>query len=897
MVRNVLLAAALVAAVAAPAQAGSAGQVAASPASPRDTTLLATGWRFSFGENRGAEAPGFDDSSWVTVDVPHTWNRVGYYHDARGPGSNRPETANKDQGIGWYRLGFATPTASRGKRVWLEFDAASRVAEVWLNGKRLGEHRGGFSRFRLDATDALRRDGPNVLAVRTDNTQPAANSSTADVFPLAGDFFVHGGLYRPVRMVVTDQAQIDMLDEGGPGVYARTTAISPAAAEIATAVKVRNQGSRRARLLVTTALVDAAGRTVARARRTITLPAGGVAETPGVLKVATPHLWQGVDDPYLYRLVAEVRANGQLVDSVSQDFGIRQMRFDPQTGFYLNGKPYALRGVGYHQDHEGKGWAISEADVAQDLATLRDMGATSIRLTHYQHGEPVHRLADRMGLVLWDEISLVSSWTIGQETEATPARKANALQQLRELIRQNYNHASVAVWGLANEVDFGISGPGFLTAPNGRANDPMPLLGELRRLANSEDPGRPTTLATCCEERGLGTEAQVPTAAAATELGGANRYFGWYYGQPSELGPHLDHLRTVRPNQPLALTEYGAGGAITMQSDDPLGAPADFRGRAQPEQYMNWVHEQNWAQLKDRKDLWATWLWAGFDFATTVRREGDADDINTKGLVTYDRRVKKDPFFFYRANWSTNPTVHITGSRYVDRAYAVTGIKVYSNAAATELLVNGRSVGTLAACPNMVCEWSDIRLQAGANTIVARGTFASGPVQDTVTWQLAGGSADSYRIDSGAILAARSGAGHFGSDTFFVGGEPGTVNTPGDYGRPAQAKEIAGSDDDALQATYREGDFEYGLPARPGSYTLRLSFIEPKEAAGARQFDVSVGGERKLAGFDVAATAGAPLALVQRTIPVQVGEGGVSIVFRGVKGKAIVSAVELLRAN
>lgn len=627
----------------------------------------------------------------------------------------------------------------------------------------------------------------------------------------------------------------------------------------------------------------------------MTIPSGQTGEAGLRLQVANPHLWQGVEDPYLYRFVSEVRSGAKLVDRVDQDFGIRQMRFDPRTGFNLNGKPYKLRGVGYHQDHEGKGWAISDDDVARDLAMMKDMGVTSIRLTHYQHGEPVHRFADRMGLILWDEVPVVSSWTFGMETEAAPALLANGQQQLRELIRQNSNHASVAVWGLANEVDFGNSAPGFVSAPNGKANDPMPLLAELQRVAKAEDPARPTALTTCCEERLFGQDMQIPVTAAAADLGGGNRYFGWYYGQPSDLGPHLDRLRTLRPDQPLSLTEFGAGGAITMHSDDPLGGAVDFRGRNQPEEYMNWFHEQTWAQLENRQDLWATWLWAGFDFATTVRREGDADDINTKGLITYDRRVKKDAFFFYRAHWSNNPTVHIAGRRYVDRAYPVTTVRVYSNAPNTELLVNGRSLGQRAACPNMVCEWPGVRLAAGANSIVAHGGFDGTAVEDTVEWQLAASSAFSFRIDSGSIIGAPSTAGHFGSDTFFTGGTPGSVNAAGGYGRPPEQKDLAATGDDILHATFREGDFEYRIPVQPGTYTVRLSFLEPSEQAGARQFDVYANGEAKIVGLDVAGAAGAPLTLVQRTFLVAVSDKGLSLAFRGTKGKALVSAIEVLR--
>ncbi|MBO9581875.1 MAG: DUF4982 domain-containing protein [Sphingobium sp.] len=863
----------------------------------RQVTQLATGWRFFFRDTAGAQAPGFDDAGWQTVSVPHSWNRVGTYLTTNIPHTNRPDTVNKSQGIAWYRLPFATPAGSRGRQVWLEFDAASRAAEVWLNGRKLGEHRGGFSRFRLNATAALAPDGKNLLAVKVDNSNPAPGSSTADIFPLAGDFFVHGGLYRPVRLVMTNPIHIAMTDAGGSGVYARTESIGQGRARVGATIKLSNDGARAAQLVVAASLIDGSGRQAATVSKPLVLAAGATADAAVQLDVARAHLWQGVEDPHLYKLVATVSEGGRVLDRVTQDFGIRQMAFDPDKGFQLNGKPYALRGVGYHQDHEGKGWAIDETDVARDIAILRDMGVTSIRLTHYQHGEPIHRLADRAGIILWDEVAVVSTWTLGNEETMPPARLANVRQQLRELIRQNYNHASVANWGLANEVDFGNSLPGFVTPPNGQLADPLILLKDLRQIATMEDPSRPTSIATCCEGRLFAPGTEVPIVSGAVDLGGANRYFGWYYGVPEDLRDHLTQLRAARPGQPLAITEYGAGGALSMHTDNPLGGPVDSRGRNQPEEYMSYVHEQNWGILSERHDLWATWLWSGFDFATTIRREGDADDINTKGLVTYDRAVKKDPYFFYRANWSSNPTVYITGRRYTDRAYGITDVRVYSNAPTTELVLNGRSLGTRNACPQKICVWPAVRLQTGANRIVARGTFGKSRVEDVVQWTLANEVAANIRIDSGALMAAPSESGRFGSDNFFEGGTAGTVNAPANYGRPAEVKQIAGSRDAALLATYREGTFSYRVPARPGSYTLRLSFVEPSESVGARVFDVLVNGERRLAGIDIASAGGAPLTLVQRTIPVQVGADGLLIDFRPTRGKAIVSAVELLSAN
>ncbi len=868
--------------------------IAASAA--RSEMVLAQGWRFKLDPAvSGPEQPGFDDSTWASVAVPHSWNRVGYYRDASSDRLNRPETIDKTMGIGWYRLAFTPPQKFEGKRLWLQFDAASRTAEVWLNGVRLGTHAGGFSRFRFDATAAFRPGQTNLLVVKVDNSKPAPGSVTADVLPLAGDFFVHGGLYRPVSLIATDAVHIDMLDHGGSGVAANTVSIGGGRAVVKVSTRLRNDGTAAMPVQVSARLVDSAGRTTARTSTDLTLAPQNSGEAGQTLQVTRPRLWAGVADPYLYRLVIELRSGGKMLDRVEQPFGIRQMRFDARRGFLLNGQPYRLHGVGYHQDREGKGWAVSPADVAQDLAIIREMGANTIRLTHYQHGQPVHDLADRYGLVVWDEIPLVSQWTIGGAKSASPGLVANARQQLQELIAQNRNHASVAAWGIANEVDFGNSMPAFLTGSTGTQPDPAPLLAELNQLAKQLDPARPSALATCCEGRLFAPGVEVPITATAVDLAGANRYFGWYYGQPDDLGPAIDTLHAMRPDQPLALTEYGAGGAINLHTDNPLAAAPDSRGRKQPEEVESLVHERNWHAISTRPYLGASWLWVAFDFASTVRHEGDAEDINTKGLVTYDRKTRKDVWYFYKANWSNEPTVHITGRRYIDRAYPVTDVRVYTNASAPTLSLNGKPVHLAPRCEDKVCIWRDVRLAAGRNVLIASGKFAGRAVSDTVTWQLDPAQARSVRIDAGALLAARSSAGRFGSDNFFVGGAAASVDQPADYGKPELPATIIGTADRDVAATYRHGTFAYRVPLDNGSYKVWLTFVEPSAQPGERVFDVSANGKPVLTGFDVAAQADGPLKSIQREATVTVSDGQLKLDFRPAKGEAVISAIEIAR--
>jgi beta-galactosidase len=851
---------------------------------------LSTGWRFHKGDG-AAQSQAFSDADWQSVTVPHTWNRIGQYEPAAKVETTRP--LDTYQGIAWYRLNFDTPALRDGQRLWLEFDAASRRAEIWVNGRKLGAHDGGFSRFRFDATDFVIPGTKNLLAVKVDNSPPKPAGATADSLPLLGDFVVQGGLYRPVRMVVTNAAHVDMTDFGGPGVYARTDRIDAAGASVSLLSKFANDGGAAFSGTAHARLVATDGTVVAEASAPVRLGSKAKGETRQQLAVPKPHLWQGTRDPYLYSLEVELRdRKGHIVDIQRQAYGIREIRIDPAKGFFLNGMHIPLHGVGFHQDSMESGWGMTEAEIADRIATIRDMGANTIRLTHYQHGQTVHDLADRQGLILWDEIALVTAWTLDETQGPAPAGiRAQARQQLQEMIRQNYNHPSVAVWGIANEVDFGPGRPDFL----GRGlvvtpSDPAPLLRELNTLAIAEDPSRQTTLATCCEDRDM---PDVPEVAGITQTSGANRYFGWYYGKPDGLAPHLDTLHAKRPRQPQSLTEYGAGGALSLHTDDPLGGPIDMGGRNQPEEYQSWLHEKTWPIIAARPFIWASWIWNSFDFATSTRTEGDARDINTKGLVSYDGKIRKDAFYYYRANWSQEPTVHLAGRRYADRAYQSVDIRAYSNATSTELRLNGRSLGTMARCGNGTCIWPGVRLEPGENRLEAIGKFDKGEARDSLNWWLAPFRRDAYRIDSGALIAAQVSGEGFGSDAFFKGGEAASLDKR-PRGRPPVPAAIQSPDRRDLLATFREGTFSYHLPLEAGRYTVTVTFVEAAAAEGERSFDVTANGKFVLKDIDVAKLAGGALKPLARTFQVEVRSSALDLAFAPRKGKAIVSAIEVV---
>lgn len=865
--------------------------------SVREELVLDTGWKFLFSDTdktNNFPRADFNDAAWQTVSVPHTWNNVGYYLNDIAPHINTAENTNKQYGIGWYRLNFKAKSSNKNQQAWLEFDAASRTAEVWLNGVRLGEHRGGFTRFRFDATQVIHFDQNNVLVVKTDNTKPTADSSTADTLPIAGDFFVHGGLYRDVRIVLTEQVHFDMLDYGGSGVYATTDLSNPEKAQVSVESRIKNDTDSPRSVRVRTQLMDANGKSVVKAEEALTLEPQTIATMQQNLLVANPKLWQGQVNPYLYTLRTEILGpDNTVLDALDQQYGLRSITITPDKGLFLNGKPLRLQGVAYHQDKEGRGWAVSHDDVKQDVDMLVNMGANTLRLAHYPHGQDIHELANELGLIIWDEIPLVSAWRYGEEHVAVnQALLDNARLQLKEMIKQNFNHPSVAVWGIANEVDFGALIPAFLGSPAGSNPDPLPILRQLAKDVKLADPSRYSTLANCCEGVPTWPQEKVPKTTDMADTTGLNRYFGWYYSEPEQLSRMLDKLHAQYPQQPLSVSEYGAGGALSLHTDNVLGGPVAATGHDQPEEYMSYVHEANWAVLRDKPYLWATWIWNAFDFATTVRVEGDSNDINTKGLISYDRNIKKDAYFFYQANWTSTPMVHVTSSRYSQRRYQVTDIRVYSNLASTELWLNGKSLGVKTDCPLKICVWENAALNVGDNSVIAKGIGNQASIKDQLSWQLNESQSNHYFIDAGALVAAPSQQHSYGSDNLFNGGIAATLDKAGGWGRPPIKPEIKHTADRDLAATYRRGKFIYELPLKNGRYTVRLLVVNPPETESS--FAVKADGKKIFEVKTIANDAIDALRAEYHNAEVDVVDGRLNLSFEPSQGDAFVSAIEVM---
>ncbi len=652
---------------------------------PRVQVDLDPGWRF---ENRddpqGAETL-LDDSGWTAVDLPHTWNAL----DGEDGG------ANYRRGPAWYRRHLTVDPMLAGKRLYLQFDGACFQADVYVNGKHLGSHLGGFARFRFDATDALQVGQDNLIAVRVDN-------GALGLIPLRADFTFFGGLYRPVSLIATEPVQISMMDYGSPGVFITQDKVTPARADLNIRAEIENYEDKGRKVEVETAVLDAAGRPAGTAESKFRLAAGDAVAIVQNISIAEPHLWDGRADPYLYRVRVTVLTDGKVRDRQIQPVGLRFFRVDPDHGFFLNGRYLDLHGVNRHQDRLDEGWAISPADEAEDFALVRELGCTALRMSHYQHSETWYERCDRAGIVVWAEVPFVG------EALDTPAFLDNAKDQLRELIRQNYNHPAICFWSVGNET---------------HGKPAQHVVAELASLAKAEDATRLSTYAS--------DTAPADPRNWYTDIVGFNYYAGWYRDEVTALPAYLDSLRAQHPGRAVGLSEFGAGASIYEHALPPVHpAPG---GRFHPEEYQTYFHEAYWAALAARSYLWGKFVWCLFDFASDGRHEGDHPGRNDKGLVTYDRRTRKDAYYFYKANWSSEPVVYLASGRFIVRRKAETEVNVLSNAPEVELWLNGRSLG-VERSPDHVFRWPGVTLRPGDNLAAAVGHFGPLTMTDGCTW-------------------------------------------------------------------------------------------------------------------------------------------------------------------
>ncbi|WP_316745949.1 glycoside hydrolase family 2 protein [Pedobacter gandavensis] len=652
----------------------------------RETIPFNTNWQFYYAYN-------FETGiKKETVNLPHTWNANEVLEGV----------AEYKRTSAIYENKLNVPQAWAAKRLFLYFEGANSVATVFVNNKSVGEHKGGYTGFAVEITDYV-KPGDNSITVQV------SNAYRLDVIPLHGDFNVYGGLHRPVSLIVTEKSCISPLDYGSSGVYLSQKAVSENSAELEILTKLSLSDAKN--LTLVTTLIDQSG----KENISISTPvnSGLSSDVKTRMLIEKPHLWNGKADPYLYRVRVSLFQDGKIIDQVSQPLGFRYYHVDPDKGFFLNGKYLDLYGAGRHEDWSGKGSALTDADHDQDMALMKELGATAARLTHYPHSKHFYDLCDQNGLVLWSEIPFVGPGGYTGTGYVKDAQlEENTKKMLKELIRQNYNHPSVCFWGLFNELKLNY-------------DDPQPFIKELNNLAKTEDPGRLTTLAS-----NLGSA----NFTDLSDLMGWNQYFGWYGGKFDEVAKWADQTHKTLPGRPISISEYGAGASPYKHTEE-LSAP-EPKGRFHPEEWQTAFHEKHWEELKKRPFVWGKFIWVLADFGSAIRTEGDNNGINDKGLVTYDRKIKKDAFYFYKANWNPEPMVYLAERRNMQRTKPVTTVKVFSNLPEAELFINGKSMGKRKKNAMNTILWDKVKLNKGKNEVLVKAKSAAGMLEDTAAWEL-----------------------------------------------------------------------------------------------------------------------------------------------------------------
>ncbi len=584
----------------------------------------------------------FLEISWKKVNVPHTWNNI----DGQNGGNNYY------RGLCWYNK--TIKIKKHDGRIFLEFEGINSIATVLLNSTLLGIHKGGYSTFRYDITN-LAHEGDNLLIVGADN------SHNEEVYPLMADFTFYGGIYRNASIIYTNNVCFDLDHFGSTGVYVSQTNITKEKAEFKVDTYLKNY-TDDVEVIVKVNIKNNNNKSLLSQSKSILLSKNNHIEFEFALE--NPHLWNGKIDPYLHTVNVDLIINDVIIDSRNINTGFRSFTVD-DTFVYLNGQKIKLNGVSRHQDRWGVGNALTNKMHDEDMEFIKEIGANSIRLAHYQQAQYFYDLCDKEGMIVWAEIPYISI------SSKTDKKGTNALSQMEELIKQNYNHSSIVMWGVQNEITI-----------QGKRNNLEEIVQNLHDLAKELDPYRFTT------------QAQVAFLPSndplndVTDLIASNQYFGWYMGEAEDFIPYLEEYRKNTPNRPIGLSEYGAEGIIKYHTDNPVCK--DYT-----EEYHALWHEKVYTILSNTDFVWGTYVWNMFSFAADARDEGGVKGLNNKGLVTIDRKIRKDAFYYYKAKWNKTPMIHLCSKRFVERHNKDIELKAYSNLGEVKFYLNGTLVDTV----------------------------------------------------------------------------------------------------------------------------------------------------------------------------------------------------------
>ncbi|MFT0570399.1 glycoside hydrolase family 2 TIM barrel-domain containing protein [Bacteroides thetaiotaomicron] len=661
--------------------------VAKADDNPRTFILLDKGWGYRPVSDTGLK------SSMKQVTVPHTWN-ANYI----------PGTRSYNREMMVYRRDLEITPDMKDKRLFLYFEGVNSSATVLVNNKSVGSHKGGYTAFCMEVTDYAKQ-GINKLEVWV------TNAYNLEILPISGDFNIYGGIHRPCHLLVTEQDCISPLFYASPGVFIHQDKVSEKLAQITVETMLSLSGKKQG-LKVRTTIEDAKGNIISQnIEQNVT---NENVKQPFVID--HPVLWNAKQNPHLYKVIVELLDDGKVIDRVEQRTGLRYFSVDADKGFFLNGKYLDLYGFCLHEEVEGKGSALSAEDHERDMELVKESGATSLRLVHYPHSESIYHLSDENGIVLWTEIPMVGPG--GYDFCGfinTDGLKEHARQVLKELVYQKYNHPSICFWGIFNEI---------------RTNydNAEPFARELHELYKEIDPSRLTTLASCDDPKFYQN---------CSDLMAWNKYIGWYGSRnaPETAGNFFDKAKAASNGKPVAISEYGGGANVehhfSMKENDVKPS-----GQFHPEEGQTYIHEGNWSAFAQRPYMWAKYIWVFADFQSSIRNEGGKPGINDKGLVTYDRKIKKDAFYFYKASWSTEPMIYITSRRFTERPEANVQVKVYSNLRENTLYVNGKKIGKQKSDSLHRVVWQNVTLSKGENRIRVEGKSKAGVIEDTCVWYL-----------------------------------------------------------------------------------------------------------------------------------------------------------------
>lgn len=666
-------------------------------AEAREVTPFNNGWEFKKGPfpTDAMQTAARWNADWEQVNVPHTWNADDM----------QKKTNSFYAGVAYYRKHYVFPESLEGKRLFLRFEGVGACAEVYVNGYLVGTHKGAYSAFVCEIGSQVRLGEENEIVVKADN------AARPDVIPVNHALFgVYGGIYRPVWLIVTEPCNIVVNDCASPGVYITQKNVSKQSADVSVRVKLDNATLAPAALELENAIYTREGKLVKVHRQSFELTPQGVQNYVSDFKISHPHLWQAREDPYLYKVVSRLKQDGQVIDEVIQPLGLRKYEAVAGKGFFLNGKKYPMYGVTRHQDWWGMGSALTNREHDFDLEQIMEVGATTVRFAHYQQSDYIYSRCDTLGLIIWAEIPFVNRVT-GQEWD-------NVHQQMRELIRQSFNHPSIYVWGIHNEV---YHPHGYTAA----------LTQSVHDLCKLEDPDRYTVAV-----NGYG-HAEHPVNGN-TDIQGMNRYFGWYEKKIQDIKPWIEKMEKEYPWQRLMLTEYGADANIEHQTEllgDALNWGSDFY----PETFQTKTHEYQWGVISQHPYILASYLWNMFDFAVPQWKRGGVDARNMKGLITFDRKIRKDAFYWYKANWSKEPVLYLTQRRNTERERRETSVTVYSNLGTPRVFLNGRELdGVRKGYTDVHYIFDQVTLAEGRNVLRAVIVSDGKEYTDEIVWNYNG---------------------------------------------------------------------------------------------------------------------------------------------------------------